>query len=96
MILYKIISTHFQYHFIGLPVQTLLIPLFFLSHFPANGADIFLKVQPADIDGYFAIVSEYPLTYPLFYNRLKSSLVSSKLMSEDFLTRKALIFDVWP
>jgi hypothetical protein len=54
-----------------------------------KGIDSLLENQSVDFDGYLLIFLEYPLTYPLFYNRLKSSLVSPKLMSEDFPTRKA-------
>jgi hypothetical protein len=70
--------------------------LFSISYFPVNGAVAFLKIQPIDFDGILAFFLEYPLTYPSFYNRLKSSLVSSKLMPDDFLTRKALMYDFWP
>ena len=56
--------------------------------FGNKGIDTLLEIQSVDFDGYLAIFLEYPLTYPLFYNRLKSSLVSSKLMSEAFPTRK--------
>jgi hypothetical protein len=50
--------------------------------------DTLLEIQPIDFNGYLAIFLEYPLTCTLFYNKLKSSLVSSKLMSEAFLKRK--------
>jgi hypothetical protein len=57
--------------------------------FGNKGIDALLEIQSVDFDGYLSIFLEYPLTYSLFYNNFKSSLVSSKLMSEDFPTRKA-------